>query len=66
LATQWTNLVRFQAGAGTSLFTTESRPSLGPIQLPIQRETWCLSIAVKTQGKGNYVYTYTFIPPYVS
>jgi hypothetical protein len=39
--------VRIPEGMGIFLFTTVSRPDLGPTQSPIQWETWVLSLGVK-------------------
>jgi hypothetical protein len=41
---------RFPAGAGNFLFTTMSRPALGPTQFPIQWVPRALSLGVKRPG----------------
>jgi hypothetical protein len=43
--------IRFPAGVGIFLFTTASRPSLGPTQPPIQWIQWAISMMVKRQGR---------------
>jgi hypothetical protein len=43
--------VGFCAGLGIFLFSTASRPSLGPTQPPIQRVTGFLSSGVKRLGR---------------
>jgi hypothetical protein len=42
--------VRFPAGLGIFLFTTASRPALGPTQPPIQWVPGTLSLGVKRRG----------------
>jgi hypothetical protein len=42
--------VRFPAGLGTFIFTTASRTTLGPTQLPIQGVPGALSLGIKRPG----------------
>jgi len=51
LLDDWVSTVRFPAGAGNFLFTTVSRPALGPTQPPIQRVSGALSPEVKRPGR---------------
>jgi len=40
-----------QYSIGIFLFTTVSRPALGPTQPPVQRVPWVLSVGVKLPGR---------------
>jgi hypothetical protein len=55
-ATGWTfGVLRFDSrrGLGIFLFTTASRPALGPTQPPIQWVPGALSLGVKRSGRGT-------------
>jgi hypothetical protein len=68
--------VRFPAGAGIFLYSTASRPALGPTQPSIKRVPEAFSLRVKWPGREadrsppssaevKNAWSYTSTPPYV-